>query len=200
MITESPKVDNVTKSVNLPSIKSSLQSPVKEQALNYNITPEEMWKCVKGSTQKWGIEGYEVPKKYYDYHKVIWEKKRAKIIDAHKKEWPPKNWPKDKESDKFVPPTKLNFIDEQIKLVKSFNDPKRSEELKQSLESRGTFKPLPKKELPNLRNRYLENEKQHKERREKIPNIPPWKENSIEQAKNKIEEYKKSLKSKFQKI
>lgn len=30
--------------------------------ITYRITPEEMWQCVKGSSQNWGIEGYEIPK------------------------------------------------------------------------------------------------------------------------------------------
>jgi hypothetical protein len=38
--------------------------------INYKITPEEMWQCIKGSSQNWGIEGYEIARKYYDYHQV----------------------------------------------------------------------------------------------------------------------------------
>ena len=34
------------------------------RTISYRLTPEEMWQCVKGSSQNWGIEGYEISKKY----------------------------------------------------------------------------------------------------------------------------------------
>ena len=132
------------------------QSTVNPPSINYKITPEEMWNCVKGSSQNWGIEGYQIHKKYYDYRQVKWLQQREKILKAHKKEWPPQNWPKDKESDKLVPPKKTNFIDDQIKWANSFNDPKKSEELKESLESRGTFKPREKKNFSEFKRKVFE--------------------------------------------
>ena len=158
-----------------------------------------MWNCIKGSSQNWGIEGYQITKKYYDYRQVKWMQQREKILKAHKKEWPPQNWPKDKETDKLVPPKKTNFIDDQIKWANSFNDPKKSEEIKESLESRGTFKEREKKTYPNLRDKFLKEEKEKKERIEKLPKIQPWKENAIESAKAKIEEDKGKIKSQYQK-
>ena len=70
------------------------QSQEATHTIKYKITPEEMWNCVKGSSQNWGIEGYKIAKKYYDYRQVKWHQERKRILDAHKKEWPPQNWPK----------------------------------------------------------------------------------------------------------
>ena len=167
--------------------------------IKYKITPEEMWNCIKGSSQNWGIEGYEIHKKYYDYRQVKWEQERKRILDAHKKEWPPQNWPKNKETDKLEPPKKTTFIDDQIAWANSFNDPKKSEEVKQNLESRGTFKYPDKKQFPNLRDKFLKDEKEKKEKFDQLPKIQPWKENAIEQAKTKIEEDKSKVKTQLQK-
>ena len=145
---------------NIP--RKTSQSQKVNHTIKYKITPEEMWNCIKGSSQNWGIEGYEITKKYYDYHQVKWEQERKNILDAHKREWPPQNWPKDKESDKLVPPKKKTFIDEQVDWANSFNDPKKSEEVKQSLENRGTFKYPDKKQYPNLREKFLKDEKDKK--------------------------------------
>ena len=86
------------------------QSQDASTRIKYKITPEEMWNCIKGSSQNWGIEGYEITKKYYDYRQVKWEQERKRILDAHKKEWPPQNWPKNKETDKLEPPKKKKLL------------------------------------------------------------------------------------------
>ena len=175
------------------------QSQDTSHTIKYKITPEEMWNCIKGSSQNWGIEGYEITKKYYDYRQVKWQQERKRILDAHKKEWPPQNWPKNKETDKLEPPKKTNFIDDQIAWANSFNDPKKSEEVKQSLEGRGTFKYPDKKQYPNLRDKFLKEEKEKKEKFDQLPKIQIWKENSIEEAKKKIEEDKSKVKTELQK-
>ena len=175
------------------------QSQDAATRIQYKITPEEMWNCIKGSSQNWGIEGYEIAKKYYDYRQVKWIQERKRILDAHKREWPPQNWPKDKETDKLVPPKKKTFIDVQIDWANSFNDPKKSEEVKQSLEGRGTFKYPDKKQYPNLRDKFLKDEKEKKEKFEQLPKIEPWKENAVEDAKRKIEEDKSKVKTQWQK-
>ena len=93
--------------------------------VNYRITPEEMWSCVKGSSMNWGIEGYEIPKHYYDYHQVKWQQERKVILEKHKRVWPPQDWPKSKEDDKLIPPHRPNFIENYIKWANSFNDEKK---------------------------------------------------------------------------
>jgi hypothetical protein len=179
--------------------KRTSQSQEVNSRIKYKITPEEMWNCIKGSSQNWGIEGYEITKKYYDYRQVKWEQERKRILDAHKKEWPPQNWPKNKETDKLEPPKKTTFIDEQIAWSNSFNDPKKSEEVKQNLEGRGTFKYPDKKQYPNLRDKFLKDEKEKKEKFDQLPKIQPWKENGIEDAKRKIEDDKSKVKTQWQK-
>ena len=172
----------------------------KHRTIQYKITPEEMWACDKGSSQNWGIEGYEIAKKYYDYHQVKWYQERKKILDQHKRVWPPNNWPKSKEDDnKLVPPHRPNFIEDYIKWANSFNDPKKSEEIKQSLESRGTFKQLDPKKPPNLREKFLNDEKEKKEKMANLPKIQPWKEGPIEDAKKNIEEQRSKEKTQYQK-
>ena len=167
--------------------------------ITYKITPEEMWQCIKGSSQNWGIEGYEISKKYYDYHQVKWYQERKKILDQHKRVWPPQNWPKAKDEDKLIPPHRPNFIEDYVKWANSFNDEKKSEEIKQSLESRGTFKmPEPKKPF-NLREKFLNYEKEKKEKMAALPKIEYWKENAIEDAKKNIEEAKSKEKTQLQK-
>ena len=156
----------------------------------YKITPEEMWTATKGDTKSWGIEGYEVPKKHFDYNQVKWYQKREEILKKHKRIWPPDDWPKDKETEKPVPPLRKNYIDDVIKLAKSFNDPVKSEEIKSSLESRGTFKmPEPKKPI-NMRDKFLNWEKEKKEKKEALPKIQEWKVNAIEEAQRHIDEQK----------
>jgi hypothetical protein len=158
-----------------------------------------MWQCVKGSSQNWGIEGYEIARKYYDYHQVKWYQERKKILDQHKRVWPPQNWPKAKDEDKLVPPHRPNFLDDYVKWANSFNDEKKSEEVKQSLESRGTFKmPEPKKPF-NLREKFLNYEKEKNEKRAALPKIEYWKENAIEDAKKNIEEQKAKEKTQLEK-
>ena len=184
--------------INEPEKKIS-QSQEIPSRVKYKITPEEMWNCIKGTSQNWGIEGYEITKKYFDYRQALWYKKREKILNAHKREWPPQDWPKNKETDKLVPPKRRNFIDDQIAWANSFNDPQKSEELKENLQSRGTYKYPDPKQYPNLRDKFLKNEKEKKEKFEQLPKIQFWKENGIEQAKQNIEEAKSKVKSQWQK-
>ena len=171
-----------------PGSKNPPMTAQPQSRVTYKITPEEMWSCMHGSSETWGIEGYEVPKKYYDYHQVKWYQEREKILNQHKRVWPPEDWPKDKENDKKIPPKRPNFLDAYIKWANSFNDPKRSEEVKQNLESRGTFKPLEPKAYPNLRERFLKNEKEKKEKMANIPQIQEWKQQGIENAKTRLDE------------
>jgi hypothetical protein len=80
---------------------------------NYKIRVEDMWGITKGDTGNWGIEGYEVPRLYYDCLKSkkgreIWEQITSNKIKGGL--WPPK-LPKDAE-EKLVWPKRPNFIDE----------------------------------------------------------------------------------------
>ena len=191
------------KTLDLPTIIKKRISLTPEErfktTIKYNLTPEEMWQCVKGSSQNWGIEGYEIPRHYYDYHQVKWYQEREKILNSHKRVWPPQDWPKSKEYDKLVPPHRPFFIEDIIKWATSYNDPKKSDEVKESLESRGTFKYPEKRKPLNLRDKFLNEEKEKKQKMAELPKIQYWKENAIENAKNNIEEDKKKVKTQLQK-
>ena len=71
--------------------------------------------------------------------------------------------------------------------------------MKESLESRGTFKYPDPKQYPNLRDKFLKEEQEKKEKMEQIPKVQPWKENAIDAAKTKAEEDKKKIKTQWQK-
>lgn len=175
-------------------MKSQDSLPTK---VEYKITPNEMWTCVRGQTQNWGIEGYQVPRKYFDHEQYKWEIKRAEILRNHRRVWPPNDWPKDKETEKPIMPIRKNYIDDVIKLAKSFNEPGKSEELKASLESRGTFK-MPEPKVPiNMRDKFLKEEQERKEKVASLPKIQEWKVNAIEDAQKNIEEMKSKERNKL---
>ena len=156
-----------------------------------NMTPEEMYRMVSGE-DKFGIPGYIVPRRYFDYDYEKWVKKREKIINGSSKpHWPPNDWPYDKETDKKIPPVRSNFIDDQIKWAHSFYDKKRAEEVKEQLESRGhpyveEYKKEERKNRVNLRNIFLKHEEEMKENRKKMEEIPEWRQGAIEQVQEKI--------------
>lgn len=166
----------------------------------YNITPEEMWNCRNSDGGNWGIEGYKPPRKYFDYNYEKWKKEREEIKNGKKKaEWPPKDWPKPKGDDKAVPPKRLNFIDEAVKLANSFNDPVKSKELYDSLSPKGIFEPKKPKEIRDVRSDFLDHEKKENERKAALPKVQEWKQAAIEAAGQKVVEFEKSKKTQTEK-
>jgi len=164
------------------------------------LTPEQIYD-IATEKSKGGIQGYVCPRKYYDYHQVMWLKKREQILKSHKAVWPPDNWKANKETGNKEPPKKLNFIDERIRWAQSFNDPKKSQEVKESLEAKGKtipesnpFKSDFDKKInkTNLLSSFKDREEKLKKVREQINAIPEYKLNAIEQVKDKIKanEYK----------
>ena len=89
-------------------MSTEIQKTEPTPGSNFSISPEDMWNAEHNSSSSWGIEGYEVPKVYFDYHQEVWLKEREKILNAHKRVWPPENWPRDKVTDKKVPPNRPN--------------------------------------------------------------------------------------------
>ena len=184
-------------------IKSSSQQEIRKEI---SLTPEEMFDIISGS-HKGGIIEYEVPKKYFDYKRVIWEKKREKILKSFKGHWPPLDWKEDKETGKKKPPIRKNFIDESIKLANSFYDKKKAEEKKNELESKNKIiKDIEyksdfdkKKNTRDLRKIFKERENEKKKIKEQINFIPEYKKNIIEEVKEKfriIEEEREKNKNK----
>ena len=167
-----------------------------------DLTPEQIYDIVMGK-DKGGIPGYVCPKKYFDYHAVMWLKKREEILKRHKAVWPPEDWKANKETNAKEPPKKFDFIDEQIKWANSFNDPKKSQEVKEALEAKGQkfTEPHPFKSdfdkkinKTNLGAAFKDRENQLVKIREQINAIPEYKQNAIEQVTEKIKnsEYKPS--------
>ena len=178
------------------------QKKLQKSKSSYELTPEQMYDIIYGK-DKGGIPGYICPKKYFDYHACIWLKKREEILKKHKAVWPPDSWKVDKETNKKIPPQKYNFIDDQIKWANSFNDPKKSQEVKEALEAKGhkfsesqPFKSDFDKKVNklNLGNNFREREKELIKIKEQINAVPEYKQNAIEQVNEKIKnnEYKPS--------
>ena len=170
-----------------------------------SISPEEMYN-INENTLTGGIFGYRCPKIYFDYNKILWFRKRENILNSHKRKWPPEDWKTNKETGKKSPPTKKNFIDEQIFWANSFYNSKRAEQIKEELETknrkiepakiRSDFDIKPNK--INNRKNFLEREKERENIKKKINSIQEWRVDAIENIKDKIkkeEEEKKNEKN-----
>ena len=82
----------------------------KISKLKYGLTPEEMYK-LNSHQLEYGIEGYEIPRKYNDHHQCVWARKREKILSSHKHIWPPEDWPRSKEDENIkVKPKRKTFL------------------------------------------------------------------------------------------
>jgi antitoxin component of RelBE/YafQ-DinJ toxin-antitoxin module len=158
------------------------------------LTPHQIFD-IESKKEKGGIEGYRCPKKYFDYNEVLWLRKRENILKRHRAVWPPEDWKSSPDTGKKVPPRKYNFIDERIKWANSFNDIKKSQEIKDALEAKGKiiedFKPFKSdfEKKVNKKNLGLEL-KNHEEKLKKITEqinlIPQHKQNAIEQVIEKM--------------
>ena len=158
------------------------------------LTPEQIYDIVLGK-DKGGIQGYKCPRHYYDYHAVLWLRKREEILKKHKAVWPPENWKSNPDTGKKIPPRKYNFIDERIRWANSFTDLKKSQELKDAFEAKGKtigeFKPFKsdfekKVNKKNLRVEFKNREEKLKKIRDQINLIPQYKQNAIEQVIEKM--------------
>ena len=175
------------------------------QAPITNLTPEQLYN-LSHRIEEWGIEGYEVPRHYYCYHQVMWEKQREKILNSHKHIWPPLDWPKKSEDDDSkVPPKRPNYLDDLYKWCNSYYDKKRAEELisEKNINTKDYVKPL----FIDKRKRkdFLENEKKKEEWRKTLPKYPEYKTEAIEQATEHAKEdaklkeitYEQKMKAKY---
>ena len=158
------------------------------------LTPQQIYD-IENKKLKGGIEGYRCPKKYFDYHEVLWLRKRENILKKHKAVWPPEHWKSNPDTGKKIPPRNYNFIDERIRWANSFTDLKKSQELKEALEAKGKtigeFKPYKsdfekKVNKKNLRLEFKTREEKLKKIRDQINLIPQYKQNAIEQVLEKM--------------
>ena len=180
---KSMKRSNSALNVNYPKIPSSIK---------YALTPEQIYQ-LNINQLDYGIEGYEVPRQYYDYHQVMWHKKREKILTSHKHIWPPNDWPTDKEDDKRkVKPKRLTYIDDIYKWCHSFYDPKRAEELTKDIEIKEY---QPPKQIDKIRRKnFLENEKKKEEWRKSRPPYQEYKNEAYEAAEENKKQHEEEMK------
>ena len=178
------KRSNSALEVKYPRIPSSIK---------YALTPEQMYE-IDSKQLEYGIEGYEVPRKYYDYHQVMWHKKREKILSSHRHIWPPEDWPRDKDDGKTkLKPKRLTYIDDIYKWCHSYYDPKKAREL---IDEKGIdvkeYKP-PRKIDKRRRKDFLENEKKKEEWRKSRPPYPEYKNEAMEAAEEKKKEHEEEM-------
>ncbi|KRX08514.1 hypothetical protein PPERSA_12995 [Pseudocohnilembus persalinus] len=88
-------------------MSTSLPASMRPKSVpNLKFDISEMYKIATRESDAWGIEGYQVPKKYQDHYTAKWEKKIQEQIKQKKKP-----------GEKAVKATKRgNFLDDEIKL------------------------------------------------------------------------------------
>ena len=168
--------------------KSTKKTLKPKRPLSSLLTPQEVYQMSTRKTD-WGIEGYEVPRKYYDYHQAVWQKRRKKILEQHKHVWPPDDWPKDKEDDTLkVKPKRSNYLDDLYKWCNSYYDAEKAERL---IEDGIDVKEYKKKiEYDQRRRReFLNREKEKEEFKKNLQEIPEHKIEAIDAVKEKIQKH-----------
>ena len=108
-----------------PNMLRSKTRNNKRSNLKYLLTPEEMYKLSSRQLEI-GIEGYELPRKYNDFHQCVWARKREEILKNHKHIWPPEDWPKNKDDQKVMP-KKKTFLDDLYKWCFSYYDKEKAQ-------------------------------------------------------------------------
>lgn len=176
--------------------KSSLPRRSKKQIAK--VTPDELYNISKRK-DGWGIEGYEVPRQYYDYHQVMWKKKVADIAKKCPRHWPPKDWPaKSRDEPEIkVPPKRPNYLDDLFKWCNSYYDPNRAAQI---LEDKPIEVDKPKKPpRDNKRAEFLKNEKEKKEKQKNKKFYLEEKEDLIDEIKERMEEDRKQKEIPYEK-
>ena len=180
---------------------NKLQKHPKDKIkIHYALSPEEMYK-INAKILDYGIEGYEIPRKYNDHHQCVWYRKREKILSSNKHIWPPEDWPKSKDDPTVkMKPKRKTFLDDIYKWCNSYYDKAKAEELIQekNINIKDYVKPL--KLDKNRRKDFLENEKKKEEWRKSRPEYAEHKQNAIEQIQDKIKEEEKDKVDPIEKI
>ena len=170
------------------------------------MSPEEMYRTVK-KDNTFGIEGYEVPRKYYDFYKRKEELRREGLLKqrAPKHEWPPKDWKTTENGEEVMKkPRRPNFLDDVYKWADSYNGlPKggdllqfKQEAIDKAKEKFEKYKP-PKKEYRNLRKEFFKNINDKKELKERLEGVISGdanqsnKQDQIQKVKEQMEEDEK---------
>lgn len=158
----------------------------------------EMWSLVKGEDHNWGIEGYEAPRKYFDYNKVKYWKEFKE--NSKKVKWPLK----DAEGNVIVT-KRPNYLDEVMKWANSYYNKEKAEEIIEKLTAKGQtieFKPKPQdKKLTKLykHNRHFYIDDIIRNEKNKLVYYPD-KEDDLIALAEKIKEQDKEKKSDIEKL
>ena len=170
----------------------------KKSKIKYLLTPEEMYKFSSRQLEI-GIEGYELPRKYNDFHQCVWARKREQILKNHKHIWPPEDWPKNKDDEK-VKPKKKTFLDDLYKWCFSYYDKEKAQRLieEKNININDYIKPL--KLDKNRRKEFLENEKKKEEWRKSRPKYSDYMQNFADEIIERVKTEEKERKDPIKKI
>ena len=168
--------------------RKSFNKKSKVGTIKYALTPEEMYK-LDSHQLEYGIPGYQIPRKYYDYHQCVWAKKREKILSSHKHVWPPEDWPRDKNDENIkVKPKRKTFLDDLYKWCYSYYDPEKAQRLieEKNIDVKEYVKPriIDKTRRKN----FLENEKKKEEWRKSRPEYSEYMQGFVDDIKEKIKQ------------
>jgi hypothetical protein len=160
----------------------------KISKIKYGLTPEEMYK-LNSHQLEYGIEGYEIPRKYNDHHQCVWARKREKILSSHKHVWPPEDWPRSKDDENIkVKPKRKTFLDDLYKWCYSYYDKEKAEKLieEKNININDYVKPrfIDKKK----RTDFLENEKKKEEWRKSRPEYSEYMQGFVEDIQEKVKQ------------
>ena len=160
----------------------------KLSKIKYALTPEEMYK-LNSRQLEYGIEGYEIPRKYNDHHKCVWARKREQILKAHKHIWPPEDWPRSKDDENVkVKPKRKTFLDDLYKWCYSYYNKEKAEALieEKNIDVKDYVKP--RHIDTKRRTEFLENEKKKEEWRKSRPAYSEYAQPFVEEIEEKIKQ------------
>ena len=169
-----------------PRTQTSKKSKLSK--IKYALTPEEMYK-LNSRQLEYGIEGYQIPRKYNDHHKCVWARKREQILKAHKHIWPPEDWPRSKDDENVkVKPKRKTFLDDLYKWCYSYYNKEKAEALieEKNIDVKDYVKP--RHIDTKRRTEFLENEKKKEEWRKSRPAYSEYKQPFIEEIEEKIKQ------------
>ena len=177
------------------SIKSS-----KIKTIKYALTPEEMYK-LDSHQLEYGIEGYQIPRKYNDHHQCVWARKREKILNSHKHVWPPEDWPRAKDDETVkVKPKRKTFLDDLYKWCYSYYDKEKAEALIEEKNINVNDYVKPRKKDKKRRKDFLENEKKKEEWRKSRPAYSEYMQGFVEDIQEKLKQEEKDKVDPIEKI
>ena len=108
--------------------RTTTNKKTKIGKIKYALTPEEMYK-INSHQLEYGIEGYNIPRKYNDHHQCVWARKREKILSSHKHVWPPEDWPRAKDDENVkVKPKRKTFLDDLYKWCYSYYEKRKQKD------------------------------------------------------------------------